>query len=213
MAKLTVGWERAEDAAYLPTDSSIVTVPSKLTVDWKPMLNTSVLDWDPADLSITPGAGAEVAPAPPAEETTPTAAAAPAVTVTAPGAPAAPGAPLPPDIRVTVRRTAGLLRKDGLAFEVLAPADASIRAVLTAPVERMTSRGKRQTVRRKLTKTRTATVFSKVRRRFTLKISAQGIRAVREYDRIEATLEVQVTYRGHKPMLLRRRVVVARKGA
>ncbi|HWT95145.1 MAG TPA: hypothetical protein VN238_19265, partial [Solirubrobacteraceae bacterium] len=80
MSKLTVGWSRAENAADLPRDSSVVVPPKRLTVGWRPMLSSSVLDWDPADLLITAGAGVD--PDPPVDP--------------GPGTPADPGAPTDP---------------------------------------------------------------------------------------------------------------------
>ena len=46
MSILTIAWERAEDAADLPRDSGIVFPPPRMTIAWRPMLNTSVLEWD-----------------------------------------------------------------------------------------------------------------------------------------------------------------------
>jgi hypothetical protein len=51
MSMMTIGWERAEDAADLPRDSGVVFPDPLMTVAWKPMLNCSVLDWDPADVA------------------------------------------------------------------------------------------------------------------------------------------------------------------
>jgi hypothetical protein len=46
MTLMTIGWERAENAADLPRDSELVFPPPRMTVAWKPMLNSAVLDWD-----------------------------------------------------------------------------------------------------------------------------------------------------------------------
>jgi hypothetical protein len=43
---MTIGWDRAENAADLPRDSSLVFPDPLMTIGWKPMLNTSVLDWE-----------------------------------------------------------------------------------------------------------------------------------------------------------------------
>jgi len=51
---MTIGWERAENAADLPRDSGVVFPPPLMTIGWKPMLNTSVLDWE---ASPEPGRG------------------------------------------------------------------------------------------------------------------------------------------------------------
>jgi hypothetical protein len=49
MSYLTIGWDRAENAADLPRDSGMVFAESPLTIGWRPMLNTSVLDWEQED--------------------------------------------------------------------------------------------------------------------------------------------------------------------
>jgi hypothetical protein len=49
MSILTIGWERAENAADLPRDSSLVFPEPILTIAWRPMLNSAVLDWDEPD--------------------------------------------------------------------------------------------------------------------------------------------------------------------
>lgn len=43
---LTIGWDRAESAADLPRDSGLVFPEPRMSVAWKPMLSSSVLDWD-----------------------------------------------------------------------------------------------------------------------------------------------------------------------
>jgi hypothetical protein len=44
---LSIGWDRAENAADLPRDSRVVFPEPPLSIGWRPMLNTSVLDWEP----------------------------------------------------------------------------------------------------------------------------------------------------------------------
>jgi hypothetical protein len=46
MSILTIGWERAENAADLPRDSGVVFPEPRMSIGWRPMLNSSVLDWD-----------------------------------------------------------------------------------------------------------------------------------------------------------------------
>ena len=46
MSILTIAWERAEDAADLPRDSGLVFPEPRMTIAWRPMLNSAVLDWD-----------------------------------------------------------------------------------------------------------------------------------------------------------------------
>ena len=44
-AIMSIGWERAENAADLPRDSGLVFPPPVMTVAWRPMLSSAVLDW------------------------------------------------------------------------------------------------------------------------------------------------------------------------
>ncbi len=53
-SRLTIAWERAEDAADLPRDSGLVFPAPRMTIAWKPMLNSTVLDWDTAEASPPP---------------------------------------------------------------------------------------------------------------------------------------------------------------
>jgi hypothetical protein len=54
MSILTIAWERAEDAADLPRDSGSVFPEPRMTIGWRPMLNSAVLDWDPQAPSPAP---------------------------------------------------------------------------------------------------------------------------------------------------------------
>ena len=51
MSFMTIAWERAENAADLPRDSGLVVPEPPLTVGWRPMVNSSVLDWDAEDVT------------------------------------------------------------------------------------------------------------------------------------------------------------------
>lgn len=115
MSQLTVGWTRAENAADLPQDSGVVFPGKMLTVGWKPMLNSAVLDWDAEDLLVPPGAGPDKEPPIDRPATPPPHSNAGGNGVGAgPGAPPAaatkPDPPGAPDVRVTTRRTMSLFR-------------------------------------------------------------------------------------------------------
>lgn len=223
MSALTVGWSRAENAADLPRDSSVVVPPRRLTVGWRPMLSSAVLDWDPKDLVVTPGAGVDPGPVEP-EPGMPG----------EPGTPGDPGTPAAPggggaaeagggasagaggatgggaagsgaskdaasgtlDVRVAVRRTMSLFREHGLVVDVVAPADAEVSAVLLASVTQR--RGSRLVgpTRRRMTRTRKASAKAGKRTRIVLPISTDGRRAIRDYDSLKATLHVVATERG-----------------
>ena len=216
MSKLTVGWTRAESTASLP-DSGIVFPPKKLTVGWKPMLGTAVLDWDPADLQITPGAGPDPVPEPPApapEAPAPVGSGpvpAPAPLPAAPVGNVPPGVKAP-DVRVGIRRTSRLFRRDGLTFEIIAPVDATVAAVLTARTPgRKDGKLTLPAVRRKLTRTETKVVRAGARQRIRLRISNEGKRAIADYARLEATLELALTYKGGAKLTVQRKVVLAER--
>ena len=51
MSFMTIGRGRAENAADLPRDSGLVFPEPPLTAGWRPMLNSSVLDWDAEDVT------------------------------------------------------------------------------------------------------------------------------------------------------------------
>jgi hypothetical protein len=54
MSMLTIGWERAENAADLPRDSGLVFPEPRMTVAWRPMLNSAVLDWEEPEAGAQP---------------------------------------------------------------------------------------------------------------------------------------------------------------
>ena len=86
-----------------------------------------------------------------------------------------------------------------------------MRAVLVASVPRRRANGKLTTVERKLSQSRLVKVQAGERERFRLKISGQGRRAIAELDRIEATLQVAVTYGGKaKTLRLTRKVALVK---
>lgn len=53
--RLTVAWERAENAGFLSADSGVVFPEARLTVGWRPMINSGVLDWEAEDLDLEGG--------------------------------------------------------------------------------------------------------------------------------------------------------------
>jgi hypothetical protein len=118
---MTIAWDRLDNMALLPEDSSVVTPPPITTIAWTPMLGPTIFDYDPADMLVTPGAGEEVV-APP-ESGSP------------PGeSPGAPGKPAAPRVVVAARRSKKLFLKEGFPVHVHAAAPARVRAVLRAKV-------------------------------------------------------------------------------
>jgi hypothetical protein len=119
---MTIEWDRLDNMALLPEDSSVVTPPPITTIAWTPMLGPTIFDYDPSDMVVTPGAGEEVAP--PAEGGTPPAG----------EAPGGPTKPSRPGTIVAARRSKKLFLKEGLIVNVDADAPARVRAVLRAKV-------------------------------------------------------------------------------
>jgi hypothetical protein len=74
MSYLTIGWDRAENAADLPRDSGLVFPEPILTIAWRPMLNSAVLDWDqPSPWPVpVPAGSAMAAPSRSGSRTVPT---------------------------------------------------------------------------------------------------------------------------------------------
>jgi hypothetical protein len=220
MSQLTVGWTRAESTADLPQDSAVVVPEKALTVGWKPMLGTAVLDWDPADLLVPPGAGPDPDPPTPPKQDPGPVQQDPGPPQSVPPQPSR-SAPEPPPLRpdppgapavlVTARRTMSLFRKSGLVVDITAPVDATVTAVLMGSITER-RRGKLVgPVRRRLTRTKSADVRARKRTRLVLPISSDGRKAIRDYDALKATLQVASTYRDGRKLTVERSVLLASK--
>lgn len=122
-SKMTIAWDRPDQVGFFPPDSGVVYPEPKMTIEWEPLTTATILDYDPSDMVVTPGAGEEVA-TPPAEGGTPPAG-------EAPGGPTRPGKP---GTIVAARRSKKLFLKEGLFVNVDADAPARVRAVLRAKV-------------------------------------------------------------------------------
>src|SRR6201991_1620530 len=129
-SRMTIAWDRLDQMALLPQDSSVVIPPPITTIAWTPLLGPTIFDYDPSDFVITPGGGEEVVGTPP------------------PGGggespPAGGGTePTPPHYgrpRVTLvhRRSAKLFLKDGFFVDLHTTAPAHVRAVLETKAKGM----------------------------------------------------------------------------
>src|ERR1700744_198445 len=67
-SRMTIAWDRLDQMALLPQDSSEVIPPPITTIAWTPLLGPTIFDYDPSDFVITPGGGEEVVVTPPPTE-------------------------------------------------------------------------------------------------------------------------------------------------
>jgi hypothetical protein len=200
-SRMTIAWDRLDQMALLPQDSSVVIPPPITTIAWTPLLGPTIFDYDPSDFVITPGEGEEVVVTPP-----PTGGGGGGGAGTAPGGGQS---PLPqyghPHLTVAHRRSVKLLLKDGFFVDVHATAPAHVRAVLEAKVEGL--KGKPHTVN--LTKVLTTEVGTE-QRKLTLHVSRAGRMALSKLvGSTSATLVVIVNYgNGQKPIEMKQHVSI-----
>jgi hypothetical protein len=193
-SRMTIAWDRLDQMALLPQDSSVVEPPPITTIAWTPLLGPTIIDYDPSDFVITPGAG-EIA-TPPGE------------TGTGAPPPAEGGKPVHygrPHLTVAQRRSVKLFLKDGFFIDINAPAPAHVRAVLQTKVKG--AKGKTHTLN--LTKTLTTEVGTEARK-LTLHPSRAGRLALNKFKgSISATLVLIVNYGGgEKPIEIKQHVSI-----
>jgi hypothetical protein len=191
-SRMTIAWDRLDQMALLPQDSSVVIPPPITTIAWTPLLGPTIFDYDPSDFVITPGGGEEVA-TPPAGGGLP---------------PAGGGAEPPPHygrphLTIAHRRSVKLFLKDGFFVDVHTTAPAHVRAVLQTKGKG--TKGKTHTLN--LTKVLNTEVGSG-QRKLTLHPSRGGRMSLHKLKgSISATLVVVVNYgNGQKPVQLRQHV-------
>jgi hypothetical protein len=198
-SRMTIAWDRLDQMALLPQDSSVVEPPPITTIAWTPLLGPTIIDYDPSDFVITPGGGEIVAP--------------PGETGTGTGAPSPPpteggGKPGPfgrPHFTVAHRRSVKLFLKDGFFVDIDAPAAAHVRAVLQTKAKG--AKGKSHTVN--LTKVLTTEVGTEPKK-LTLQPSRTGRLALNKFKgSISATLILIVNYGGgQKPIEIKQHVSI-----
>ena len=121
-SRMTIAWDRLDQMALLPQDSSVVIPPPKTTIAWTPLLGPTIFDYDPNDFVVTPGAGEEVA----SRRRPPEAAAAPRRPAVSPTPPHYGR----PHLTIAHRRSVKLFLKDGYFVDIHTTAPAHVRAVL-----------------------------------------------------------------------------------
>ncbi|HVX32544.1 MAG TPA: hypothetical protein VHA80_05315 [Solirubrobacterales bacterium] len=195
-SRMTIAWDRLDQMALFPPDSSEVTPPPVTTIAWTPLLGPTIFDYDPSDLLVTPGAGEEAA-TPPGGGGKGTG-----------GAPGG-GATSPryghPQLTVAHRRSLELFLRDGLDVHLETTAPAQVRAVLQTKAKG--KKGKAHLLNlSKVLDTRVEGGQGKL----TLHPSRGGrISLHRLKGSISATLVLVVNYgNGQKPVQLRRHVTI-----
>lgn len=132
MTKMTVNWDRGEQIGFMPQASEVVYPEPILTVEWVPLTTATIIDYDPADLLVTPGAGEDVSPGGgpgPGDDG-------------GPGDGGGPGTPTHygrPHLVVPKRRSEKSFLEHGLRIGIDAPAPARVRAVLKGKLPRTRS--------------------------------------------------------------------------
>ena len=190
-SRMTIAWDRLDQMALLPQDSSVVIPPPKTTIAWTPLLGPTIFDYDPSDFVVTPGGGEEAVKTPPVG-----------------GGGTAPGTPPPhyghPHLTVAHRLTAKLFLKHGFYVHVHPTAPAHVRAVLETKVQGA-KKGKTHTVNLSQV---LSTEVGDEQRKLTLHPSRAGRMSLnRLKGSISATLEVVVNYgNGQKPIRMKRHV-------
>jgi hypothetical protein len=192
-SRMTIAWDRLDQAALFPPDSSEVTPPPITTIAWTPLLGPTIFDYDPNSFLITPGGGEEMATPPPAGGGT------------APGGGTSPAPPHygRPHLTIAHRRSAKLFLKEGFFVDVHTTAPAHVRAVLQTKVAGM----KKKPHTLNLTKVLSAEVGDGGRK-LTLHPSRGGRMSLHKLKgSISATLVVIVNYgHGQKPVQLKQHV-------
>jgi hypothetical protein len=194
-SRMTIAWDRLDQMALLPQDSSVVEPPPITTIAWTPLLGPTIFDYDPSDFVITPGGGEEAVATPPSGG---------GESGTAPGGEPPPAHYGHPRLTVAHRRSVKLFLKDGFYVNVHATAPAHVRAVLETKVAGV---NKKKTHTVNLTKVLSTEVGTEDRK-LTLHPSRAGRMVLHKLEgSISATLEVVVNYgNGQKPIRMRRHV-------
>lgn len=199
MSKMTVQWDRGELIGFMPPASEVVYPDPKLTVDWVPVTTATIIDYDPADLLVSPGAGEDV---PPGQGEGP----GPGPGPDQGGGPGGPTHYGRPHLIVPRRRGEKAFLEDGLAIGIDAPAAARVRAVLRGKLPKTKTLPARSL---NLTKVLTKEIGAG-EGRLTLRPSRAGRRALRRLDEgVRAELILAVRYgNGQDPIRIERGLTI-----
>ena len=201
-SRMTIAWDRLDQMALLPQDSSVVIPPPVTTIAWTPLLGPTLFEPAVVEHPTPPGGGEEVVTTPPPTEGGGTSPA--GETGTGGGAPPAPVYGHP-HLSMTHRRTVKLFLKDGFLVDIGVTAPAHVRAVLQTKAKGR--KGKVQTFDlTKVLSTEVGADGGKV----TLHPSRAGRMALSKVKgQVSATLVVVVNYgNGQKPVQLKQHVSI-----
>jgi len=201
-SRMTIAWDRLDQMALLPQDSSVVIPPPVTTIAWTPLLGPTLFEPAFVEHPTPPGGGEEVVVTPPPTESgggggggTPPAGET--------GTPPPPPHYGHPHLTVAHRRTVKLFLKDGFLVDLHVTAPAHVRAVLETKVAGL--KGKPRTVA--LTKVLTTEVGLDGKK-LTLHPSRTGRMALSKLQgSTSATLLIVVNYgNGQKPIQMKQHV-------
>ena len=215
-SRMTIPWDRLDQMALLPQDSSVVIPPPVTTIAWTPLLGPTLFEPAFVEHEVAPGGGEEVVVTPPPTEgggggTLPggesgTGGGTPPAGETGTGGG---GGPAPhyghPQLKLTHRRTVKLFLKDGFFVDIDVTAPAHVRAVLQTKAKG--AKGKVQTFNlTKVLNTEVGADGGKV----TLQPSRAGRMALSKVKgQISATLVLVVNYgNGQKPVQMSQHVSI-----
>ncbi len=189
-SRMTIPWDRLDQMALLPQDSSVVIPPPKTTIAWTPLLGPTLFEPAFVEHETPPSGGEEVVTTPPAGGGG-----------TSPGTPPHYGHP---HLTVAHRLSVKVFLKHGFYVHIHPTAPAHVRAVLETKVKGA-KKGKAHTLN--LSKV-LATEVGDQERKLTLHPSRGGRMALHKLKgSTSATLEVVVNYgNGQKPIRLKRHV-------
>lgn len=195
MSKMTVQWDRGEQIGFMPPASEVVYPDPKLTVGWVPLTTATIIDYDPADLLVSPGAGEDSSPA----------------EGDGPGKGTGGGGGSPthygrPKLTVPRRRGEKAFLEDGLLVGIDAPAPARVRAALLGELPKTKTLPARSL---NLTKVLTKEIGAG-EGRLTLHPSRAGRRALHRLDEgVRAELILVVRYgNGQDPIRIERGLTI-----
>lgn len=199
---------------HMPADPGVVA-PTPLTIGWTGKQSHYTLQYDPADLLVTPGVPDPETPAPPVIVNPPVG---PAPVTPGTGAPVVPTpAPpsgsvrpaTPPKLSVPARISPTSFRSKGIRVKVTLPEKARIEVYATATVKRRLSRRRTTSLKRTITRKRTVNLKAGTTA-LRVQSSALGRATVGPRGRVRATVSLRCRFPDNRLVTVTRTVLIAR---